>query len=190
MNNEIEHKFLGEIANVIVGIPEEREPVEANYEYNYIQPSHLLDFNQITRGEKVYRSSKLSESALVSHDDILIKRLSPSNVHILTVEYPDTFVSVNVLIVRVKKGINAKYIASILETQGLPNLPHNTKRGIAVQTISKSELQQLKIPLLPPDKQMVLGEIWLLSKEKQRLLRNLALEEDKYIRSIFAKVLN
>lgn len=189
MEKIIGYKTLNQIAEVIVGIPEEKTKDERNYQYYYIQPSHLQDFNQINPFDLVFRSTYPNIAAFVKKFDILIKRLSPANINILTQDHPLTYVSSNIMIVRTGKDFDPKYVAGILENQGVPSLQHHTQRGAMIQTISKSELQNVKIPVLPLNTQKVLGEIWLLSKEKQKLLKKLADEEAKYTTALFNTLL-
>lgn len=189
MRGTIEYKTLGEIVDVIVGIPEEKTQNKRNFKYYCIQPSHLLDFNQFEKADMVFRGSQVNESALVKANDILIKRLSPSNINFLAEENPNTYVSGNVMIIRTKENYNSKYVACILESQGLPALQHHTTRGVTIQTISKAELQNVKVPLLPLEKQKLIGEIWLLSKEKQRLLKKIADEEARYCKALLDRLL-
>ena len=186
----IEYMILSEVADIIVGIPEEKPQNGQIYEYYCIQPSHLQEFNQMNVVDMIYRSTVLSNSAFVKLNDILLKRLNPSNIYLLTRECPNTFISANMMIVRANDNIDAKYLASILENQGLPSLQHNTTRGTAIQTISKTELQNVKIPILPLEKQKNVGEIWLLGKEKQKLLKKLADEETKHIKALIDQLMS
>lgn len=189
MKDKVEYKTLGEIADVIVGIPEEKNQNEKVFKYYCIQPSHLRDFNQIDEADMVFRGSRVNNFDLVKANDILIKRLSPSNINLLIEATPNTYVSGNVMIIRTRENYNPKYVASILESQGLPTLQHHTARGVSVQTVSKAELQNLKIPLLPLAKQNLIGEIWFLGKEKQRLLKKLADEEARYYKALLDRLL-
>lgn len=184
MKDTIEYKTLGEIADIIVGLPEEKASGKPKFWYYCIQPSHLLDFNRVEKADIVFRSAQINDTALVRANDILIKRLSPSSVNFLTGEFSNTFISGNVMIIRTRDNFNPKYVAGILESRGLPAFQHHTARGVTVRTISKAELQKVKIPLLPLEKQKLIGEIWFLSKEKQRLLKRLAEEETSYFRAL------
>jgi Type I restriction modification DNA specificity domain. len=190
MTDTIEYMNLGDVADIIVGVPDEKPHSNEQFEYYCIQPSNLQEFNQVSNLDIVHRNTRLNETVLVKTGDILIKRLNPSNINILLGEFSNTYVSGNIMIIRVKEGFDAKYLASVLETQRLPSMQHDTKRGIIVQTISKSELQNVLIPILPINKQKALGEIWILSKQKQRILRTLAIEEEKYTKAIFDTFLN
>lgn len=189
MKDTIEYKTLGEIADIIVGIPEEKAPSKRNFRYYCIQPSHLLDFNQIEKADTVFRGTRINDTALVKVNDILIKRLSPSNINFLAEEFSNTYISGNVMIIRTRENFNPKYVASILESQGLPAFQHHTTRGVTIRTISKAELQNVKIPLLPLEKQKLIGEIWFLSKEKQRFLKKLADEETRYFKALLNRLL-
>ena len=144
MKDKVEYKTLGEIADVIVGIPEEKNQNEKVFKYYCIQPSHLRDFNQIDEADMVFRGSRVNNFDLVKANDILIKRLSPSNINLLIEATPNTYVSGNMMIIRARENYNPKYVASILESQGL-RLYNIIQPEVFGSDLSKAELQNLKI---------------------------------------------
>lgn len=189
MEYKVGYKLLREIAEIIVGIPKEKNKGEERHKYHCIYPSQLQEFNCMLDAERVVRSKPINEKALIKMDDILIKRLSPSYINVATKAYPNTYMSENIMAVRVQKEFDAKYMASILESLGLPTLQHYAKRGVTIQTISGAELQNLKIPILPVHKQKHLGEIWLLGKEKQRILKEVSDEGARYFKALLDKMI-
>ena len=185
----VEYKFLGEIAEIIAGIPEEKKKGDKEYKYFCIQPSHLNNNNKLLKFDVVYRAKPINEKALVKKEDILIKRLSPSYINLVTDSYKNAYVTSNIMIVRCNEKIISDYLAAILEVQGLRTLKHHTKRGVTVQTISKKELSLIEIPMPDLHTQKILGEIWLLNKCKQKLLNDLAIKENDFIQSLFNTIL-
>lgn len=185
----IKYKFLGEICEIITGIPDERNDEQKGYRYLCLQPSSLSDNNEITELSEVFRSSKISDNAIIQKEDILIKRLRPSHVNVVDKVYENAYATSNVMIIRLKKNYNASYIAAVLETQGLSMLSHYTKKGVTVQTISKKELKDIKVPIIECGKQQALGELWVLNKQKIKLMNNMIDEEKELIKSIYNKVL-
>jgi len=185
----VEYKFLGDVAEIIAGIPEEKKKSDKEYKYFCIQASHLNDNNRLLKFDVVYRTKPINEKALVKKGDILIKRLSPSSINLVMDSYKNAYVTSNIMIVRCNEKIISDYLAAILEVQGLRTLKHHTKRGVTVQTISKKELSLIVIPLPDLQTQRILGEIWLLNKRKQKLLNDLAIKENDFIQSLFNTIL-
>ena len=186
----VEYKLLGDIAEIIAGIPEEKKKGEKEYKYFCIQPSNLNDNNKLSEFDLVSRTKPINEKALVKKEDILIKRLSPSSINLVMDSYKNAYVTSNIMIVRRNEKIISDYLAAILEVQGLRTLKHHTKRGITVQTISKKELSNINIPLPDIKTQKILGEMWLLNKTKQRLLNDWAIKENDFIQSLFNTILD
>jgi len=185
----VAYKVLGEIAEIIAGIPEGKKKGDKEYKYFCIQPSHLNDNNELLKFDVVYRAKPINEKALVKKEDILIKRLSPSYINLVMGNYKNAYVTSNIMIVRCNEKIISDYLAAILEVQGLKTLKHHTKRGVTIQTISKKELSLIEIPLPDLQTQKILGEIWLLNKRKQKLLNDLAIKENDFIHSLFNTIL-
>jgi len=186
---KVEYKLLGDIVEIIVGIPEGKKKGNKKYKYFCIQPSHLNDNNKLLKFDVVYRAKSINEKALVKKEDILIKRLSPSYINLVMGSYENAYVTSNIMIVRCNENVNSDYLAAILEVQGLKTLKHHTKRGVTVRTISKKELSLVEVPLPDLQTQKILGEIWLLNKRKQELINNLAIKENDFIKSIFNTIL-
>ncbi len=185
----VEYKLLGDVAEIITGIPEEKKKGNKEYKYFCIQPSHLNDNNKLLKFDAVSRTKPINEKALVKKEDILIKRLSPSSINLVMDSYKNAYVTSNIMIVRRNEKIISDYLAAILEVQGLRTLKHHTKRGVTVQTISKKELSNINIPLPDIKAQKILGEMWLLNKCKQKLLNDLAIKENDFIKSLFNIIL-
>ncbi len=186
----VEYKLLGDVAEIIAGIPEGKRKGDKEYKYFCIQASHLNDNNRLLKFDVVYRTKPINEKALVKKGDILIKRLSPSSINLVMDSYKNAYVTSNIMIVRRNEKIISDYLAAILEVQGLRTLKHHTKRGVIVQTISKKELSNINIPLPDIKTQKTLGKMWLLNKTKQRLLNEWTSKENDFIQSLFNTILD
>ena len=186
----VAYKVLGEIAEIIAGIPEGKKKGDKEYKYFCIQPSHLNDNNELLKFDVVYRAKPINEKALVKKEDILIKRLSPSYINLVMGNYKNAYVTSNIMIVRRNEKIISDYLAAILEVKGLRTLKHHTKRGVTVHTVSKKELSLIEIPLPNLQTQKILGEMWLLNKNKQKLLNDWAIKENDFIQSLFNTIID
>ncbi len=159
----VKYKLLGDVAEIIAGIPEEKKKGDKEYNYFCIQPSHLNDNNKLLEFDLVSRSKPINEKALVKKEDILIKRISPSSINLVMGNYKNAYVTSNIIIVRCNEKI---------------------------QTISKKELSNINIPLPDIKTQKILGEMWLLNKRKQKLLNDLSIKENDFIQSLFNTILD
>lgn len=185
----VEVKKLGELCEIITGVPDEKKSDNAKFSYMYIQPSCLSEFNEVSNMSQVYRQTEVKKKSIVLHNDILVKRIGPTHVNIIKNPKSNTYVSSNLLIIRAHE-FNVEYIAMVLESRGLSLLTHYTKKGVTVQTVSKKELGQIDIPIISKEKQLALGNLWNDNKLKLRLLNKLIDQEKKIMKSALLKVID
>lgn len=185
----IEYMKLGDFCEIITGIPEEKKIEDASKEYWCVQPSSLNEFNEILNISKVFRKNEISEKALLKHNDIIIKRIGPSHINIVENPKDNTYVTSNLMIIRIVGESDANYIATILESKGLSLLTHYTNKGVTVQTVSKKELSQIEIPFIEKDKQKIIGDLWSANKRKLKLLSGLMIQEKEVVKSVLSKII-
>jgi restriction endonuclease S subunit len=183
-------KRLKDVAKITTGIQEERKRVNDGYKYECIQLSFLGINDVVTKPEIHIRKQKIRDAALIKKRDILVRRISPNYVNVINVEYENTYVTSNVLIIRPDSEVDSQYIAMILEMQGLTILNHFTKRGGTLHSISKKELNEIMIPMISLEQQKKYGELRVLTNKKINLLGTLKNEESKLLKSIFQNLIN
>lgn len=184
---------LGEIANILNGIPDSRRHELVNnatvITYNFIQPNHLGLFNDIQSNSKIQRQTPVEDSYIIRKNDILLKRLNPDTVTLISEEMPNTTFSSNLFVIRVFKDYFPAYIACLLETQGIALLNSNIVGSVtAIKSISAKALAALQVPVIEFRKQKVIGQMWLLYKKRKTLLSNLILEDQRLMTAIINNI--
>lgn len=186
----ITERKLEEIADVIIGINEARGKKTGEFTYHIVNPADLDDSNDFDRLEPVNLETEVGDHNLVHRDDLLIKRVSPNFVTLVTGEVSNVVVSSNMLIIRCHQSVVPAFLAGYLELRGLEALKHYTERGMTMHSVSKKELNEFLIPLPDLKTQEILGELWFLNKQKRDLLSRLSEKESDHIKSIYIRALN
>lgn len=181
---------LEEMADIIIGINEARGKKSGEFTYHMVTPADLDDSNDFDRLEPVNLETEVGDHNLVRRGDLLIKRVSPNFVTLVTSEISGVVVSSNMLIIRCHRGVVPAFLAGYLELRGLEALKHYTERGMIMHSVSKRELNEFMIPLPDMETQKVLGELWLLNKRKRDLLSRLSERESDHIKSIYIRALS
>jgi len=181
---------LEQIADVIIGINEARGKKSGEFTYHIVTPADLDDSNDFERLKPVNLETEVGDHNLVRQGDLLIKRVSPNFVTLVTGEVSNVVVSSNMLIIRCHQSVVPAFLAGYLELRGFEALKHYTERGMIMHSVSKKELNEFVIPLPDMETQKVLGELWLLNKRKRDLLSRLSEKESDHIKSIFIKTLS
>jgi len=181
---------LEEIADIIIGINEARGKKSGEFTYHMVTPANLDDSNDFDRLEPVNLETEVGDHNLVRRGDLLIKRVSPNFVTLVTGEVSNVVVSGNMLIIRCHQSVVPAFLAGYLELRGLEALKHYTERGMIMHSVSKRELNEFMIPLPDMETQKVLGELWLLNKRKRDLLSRLSERERDHIKSIYIRALS
>ena len=106
-------KQLGDVAEIMTGMTGFAE--KGNYRYKVVQPNSFSDTGAMGAVEMQQRGEEVSEKQLLSVGDILVKRLNPSFVHVVTLESVGMVASQNLLVVRPGTGIDPDYLGYLLE---------------------------------------------------------------------------
>jgi len=184
---------LGKIANILNGLPDARQHElvynVSSITYNFIQPNHLGAFNDIHRASEIKRQTPVSDGYLIRKNDIILKRLNPDAATLVREDIPDTTFSSNLIVIRVFKEYFPAYIACLLENQGIAWLNGNIVGSVAaVKSISMKALAALDIPAIEYEKQMALGQMWLLHKKRKRLLGDLIAADQRLMAAVINSV--
>ena len=70
-------------------------------------------------------------------------------------------------------GVNAKYLAMILNNK-ISAISESSSIGAVMNSVSRPDLEKIKIPLLPYDQQEKLGEVWFLNIELKKMKNRLS----------------
>ena len=184
-----EEKRLEDIAEIIAGSAGFGD--NGIYNYKVIQPNNFNETGFINDIEVQYRSDKISSKLLLSFGDILVKRLNPSFVHIVTEEFVGMTVSQNLLVVRPSNEVDPFYLGYLLEQKEIiRQVEHVTGSMSAIKAVSVKKLADIKIPIILLEQQRKVGEIWKLSRRRKQLLNEYMEENDRLVSILAAKIIN
>jgi len=113
------------------------------------------------------------ESFAIHPDDIIIKRISPGYVNYISDISDDLYAGNNLIVLTVRDGVNAKYLAKILNDK-IPLISESSSVGAVMKSVSRPDLEKIKIPLLPYGLQVKLGEVWFLNIELKKMKNKLS----------------
>ncbi|MDF9407181.1 MAG: hypothetical protein A4E52_01720 [Pelotomaculum sp. PtaB.Bin013] len=184
---------LGDIASIVNGLPDVKQH-ELMYNtslitYNFIQPNHLGIFNNINITSKIKRQTPIDGNYFVRENDILFKRLNPDVATLVREDVPNTTFSSNLIVIRVTKEYFPAYIACLLENQGIALLNGNIVGSVAaINSISVKALAALDIPAIAYEKQVAVGQMWLLHKKRKRLLIDLIAADQGLMAAVLKSV--
>ncbi|MPN23775.1 hypothetical protein SDC9_171168 [bioreactor metagenome] len=94
-------------------------------------------------------------------------------------------------IIRPKAKIYAAYLAFLFEQANvLSQIEHLIGSMVAIKAISAKKLMNITMPLLAMDKQVTIGNYWILSKKRKQLLTQYMRENDRILAVAADKLLN
>ena len=110
-------KRLGDVAEIMAGLTGFSD--KGKYRYNVVQPNSFTDTGLMNEADVQRRGDELADKQLLSVGDILVKRLNPSFVHVVTLESVGMVASQNILVVRPGAEIDPDYLGYLLEQKAL-----------------------------------------------------------------------
>lgn len=182
-------KQLGDVAEIMTGMTGFAE--KGNYRYKVVQPNSFSDTGVMGTVETQRRRDELSEKQLLMSGDILVKRLNPSFVHVVTLESVGMVASQNLLVVRPGSEVDPFYLGYLLEQKEIMGqVEHVTGSAAAIKTISVKKLAGITIPVIPMADQRKVGEIWKLSRKRKQLLNDYMAESDRLVSMLASKIIS
>lgn len=182
-------KRLGDVAEIMTGMT--GFDGNGSYQYKVVQPNNFGDDGVMDGVELQRRNDELSEKQLLMPGDILVKRLNPSFVHVVTNESSGMVASQNLLVVRPGEGISPFYLGYLLEQKEiLGQIEHVTGSAAAIKAISVKKLAGTSIPVVPIAEQHGIGELWKLSRVRKKLLKDYLVENDRLMSVLTSQILN
>ena len=182
-------KRLGDIAEIIAGVT--GFEAEGTYAYRVALPNSFSDTGSLNDVPIQYRNDEISANLLLSSNDILIKRLNPSFVHVVAKESAGIAVSQNLLVVRPCEEVDPYYLGYLLEQKEIiGQVEHVTGSAAAIKAISIKKLADIKVPVIPLEQQRKVGEIWKLSRRRKQLLNEYMEENDRLVSMLASKIIS
>lgn len=174
--------LLQEIADIKICTVGNSKKTEDRLPANWIVTSSLLPYNQI--GELLLSSEyKVDEEIKAKSGDILIRRLSPTEVNYLESDM-EAYIYNNIVIVRANENVSSAYLASYLDAH-LEDFVKMRSSGAIVMAIGKKDLSEMTIEVPDLETQKAIGNLWLLYNEKKRLQEKLTKLERIQNKQIF-----
>lgn len=182
-------KRLGDVAEIMAGLTGFAD--KGKYRYGVVQPNSFTDTGLMNDVDVQRRNDELAEKQLLSVGDILVKRLNPSFVHVVTLESVGMVASQNLLVVRPGAEIDPDYLGYLLEQKDiLGQVEHVTGSAAAIKAVSVKKLAGITIPIIPLPEQRKVGTIWKLSRKRKQLLNEYMTENDRLVSLLASRIIN
>jgi hypothetical protein len=154
--NENETQKIGNLVEISLGIPFNQDERKPKGSYKILSPRNILNgFLEETVSDNFIEKDNFNtreQNAILRKGDILVPRYNRGKVSIYVHNLNDDKFIANQHIV-ILRGKNAEYVATYLKTaSGLSLFNQQIKRharGGALPTISKQDLKNIQIPILP-----------------------------------------
>ena len=182
-------KRLGDVAEIMAGLTGFSD--KGKYRYNVVQPNSFTDTGLMNEADVQRRGDELADKQLLSVGDILVKRLNPSFVHVVTLESVGMVASQNILVVRPGAEIDPDYLGYLLEQKEiLGQVEHVTGSTTAIKAVSVKKLAGITIPVIPLTEQRKVGAVWRLSRKREQLLNEYMTESDRLVSLLASQIIN
>ena len=182
-------KRLGDVAEIMAGLTGFSD--KGKYRYNVVQPNSFTDTGLMNEADVQRRGDELTDKQLLSVGDILVKRLNPSFVHVVTLESVGMVASQNILVVRPGAEIDPDYLGYLLEQKEiLGQVEHVTGSAAAIKAVSVKKLAGITIPVISLAEQRKVGAIWKLSRKRKQLLNEYMTESDRLVSLLASQIIN
>lgn len=180
-------KYLGEMAEIFAGISGLGDSGE--FAFKVIQPNSFSDLGAIESIETQYHKEDIGKKLSLQAGDILVKRLNPSYVFVVSDDEAGAVASQNLLVVRPGPEIDPLYLACMLEQKEvISQVEHVSGTSAAIKAVSQKKLAEIMIPFIPLSDQKRLGEVWRLARKRKALLREYIEENDKLVSMLVLKI--
>ena len=182
-------KRLGDVAEIMAGLTGFSD--KGKYRYNVVQPNSFTDTGLMNEADVQRRGDELADKQLLSVGDILVKRLNPSFVHVVTLESVGMVASQNILVVRPGAEIDPDYLGYLLEQKEiLGQVEHVTGSAAAIKAVSVKKLAGITIPVISLAEQRTVGAVWKLSRKRKQLLNEYMTENDRMVSLLASQIIN
>lgn len=182
-------KRLGDVAEIMAGLTGFSD--KGKYRYSVVQPNSFTDTGLMNEVDVQSRNDELADKQLLSVGDILVKRLNPSFVHVVTLESVGMVASQNLLVVRPGEEIDPDYLGYLLEQKDiLGQVEYVTGSAAAIKAVSVKKLAGITIPVIPLTDQRKVGAVWKLSRKRKQLLNEYMTESDRLVSLLASQIIN
>lgn len=153
----------------------------------WLTTTNFCDDNKICT-EPSESNFVLDENMILQNNDIVIKRINPLFINYIDNISSNIYAGNNLIIVTPLDGVYPKYLAYILN-DGIVDLSKASSVGAVLKSISRNELENMRIPLPIYKKQILIGDLWYNSIELKKMKTRLAEIEDLKIKYNLKKLI-
>jgi hypothetical protein len=116
---------------------------------------------------------------LIKKDDIVVKRISPMFVNYIDYIPDEMYAGNNLIVITPTQEIYSKYLAMLLNER-IESLSETSSVGAVMKSVSRQHLEEVDLPILPYEKQVLIGDLWYSGIELEKMRTRLAeLESQK-----------
>ena len=113
------------------------------------------------------------DELLIKKDDIVVKRISPMFVNYIDYIPDKMYAGNNLIVITPKQEVYSKYLAMLLNER-IESLSESSSIGAVMKSVSRQHLEEVMIPLLPYEKQILVGDLWYSGIELEKMKSRLA----------------
>lgn len=110
---------------------------------------------------------------LIQKNDIVVKRITPTFVNYVYYMPSEIYAGNNLIVITPKQEVYSKYLAMVLNEK-IETLSESSSVGAVMKSVSRQHLEDVMIPLLPYEKQILVGDLWYNGIELVKMRTRLA----------------
>ena len=135
----------------------------------WLQCANFLRNNTVT-GDATVTNYVPDDELLIKKDDIVVKRISPMFVNYIDYIPDEMYAGNNLIVITPKQEVYSKYLSMVLNEK-IETLSESSSVGAVMKSVSRQHLEDVIIPLLPYEKQILVGNLWHdgIELEKMRI---------------------
>ena len=135
----------------------------------WLQCANFLRNNTVT-GDATVTNFVPDDELLIKKHDIVVKRISPMFVNYIDYIPDEMYAGNNLIVITPKQEVYSKYLAMVLNDK-IETLSESSSVGAVMKSVSRQHLEDVIIPLLPYEKQILVGDLWYdgIELEKMRI---------------------
>ena len=138
----------------------------------WLQCANFLRNNTVT-GDATVTNYVPDDELLIKKDDIVVKRISPMFVNYIDYIPDEMYAGNNLIVITPKQEVYSKYLAMVLNEK-IETLSEASSVGAVMKSVSRQHLEDVIIPLLPYEKQILVGDLWYDGIELEKMRTRLA----------------
>lgn len=168
----MKHLRLSEIAEIKFCVVSPGRTKTQETPTMWLQCANFLR-NNIVKYEATATNYVPDEELLIKKDDIVVKRITPMFVNYIDYIPDEMYAGNNLIVITPKQEVYSKYLAMLLNER-IESLSESSSVGAVMKSVSRQHLEEVMIPLLPYEKQILVGDLWYSGIELEKMKSRLA----------------